>query len=162
METGTKDKERRLDRIIVGRDEKRVLVKHPMETRWNPRRRHSSTFKTSLFNLTAAMSSTLREDLSDIAQAKMLIKSTDLAPEWVRQVRRVLSVPASDRPVFLSRSYSVCSWEVSSSSVKKLISLPVDWINKDCLELCSAWDKEESFDCSRNGEVVVVKCSGLA
>ena len=49
----------------------------------------------------------------------------------------------------------------AEDNVKLLFPLPGDWISRDCLALCRIWEAERSFLCPRNGEVAVVRCSGL-
>jgi hypothetical protein len=54
--------------------------------------------------------------------------------------------------------------DVASSprtSIKEIFALPGDWISREYLALCSVWAKERSFLCPRNGEVAVVRSSGL-
>ena len=45
--------------------------------------------------------------------------------------------------------------------LKALFYLPGDWISRDSLALCRIWGPEKSFLCPRNGEIGVVRCSGL-
>lgn len=85
-----------------------------------------------------------------------------LTPDPAFRVSRLLSFLSNDRLVFLSRSYSVCTWQLPAGPAKELFCLPGDWINRDCLDLCSVWGKEKSFLCPRNGEVAIVKCAALA
>jgi WD40 repeat protein len=47
-------------------------------------------------------------------------------------------------------------------SMRRLFSLPGDWINKDSMLLSSIWAAERSFMCPKNGEVAVVRCAELA
>ena len=49
----------------------------------------------------------------------------------------------------------------ADSAFKLLFSLPGDWISRESLALCSVWAKERSLLCPRNGEVAVIRCSGL-
>ena len=50
----------------------------------------------------------------------------------------------------------------SEQEFPPLFSLPGDWISRDCLALCSIWDREKSLLCPRNGAVAVVRCAALA
>lgn len=43
----------------------------------------------------------------------------------------------------------------------EMFSLPMDWISRDLLELCTLWLQEKSLLCPRNGEVAVVRCSSF-
>ncbi|KAI1469710.1 uncharacterized protein F4812DRAFT_300693 [Daldinia caldariorum] len=44
---------------------------------------------------------------------------------------------------------------------REIFVLPGDWVNRDCLSLCTVWGAERSFLCPRNGEVAVVRCRDL-
>lgn len=43
----------------------------------------------------------------------------------------------------------------------ELFSFPGDWINRDLASLCTIWSIERSLLCMRNGDAVVIRCSGL-
>ena len=148
---GMENRGDRLEQVLVARDGKRVLVK----TSYSEGSGEETSlvyFQTSSFTPTAATTT----------ETETPIKPTPLPPDLTRQVSRVLSFQSNDRLVFLSRDYSVCSWQLRTNLIKELFSLPGDWINRDCLALCSVWDKERAFLCPRNGEVAVVKCAALA
>lgn len=49
----------------------------------------------------------------------------------------------------------------AEDKAEPLFYLPGDWINTDCLALCSIWGVERSLLCPRNGEVAVVRCAAL-
>ena len=51
--------------------------------------------------------------------------------------------------------------DIAGDQAEPLFSLPGDWINTDCLALCSIWGIERSLLCPRNGEVAVVRCAAL-
>lgn len=103
------------------------------------------------------------------------------------EITTILSFISQNRLVFLSRDFSICSWQyhpgskvshpigprteafstssatkVASNPVKEIFYLPSDWVSKDCAELCTSWKKERSILFPRNGEVAVVRCAGLA
>lgn len=111
---------------------------------------------------------------------------TDLASD----IEIPLDFLPRDRLVFLSKNFAVCSvkfhWTISSSkpsyvagpsrttavtgrktrgrakgSPQELFALPGDWVGEHCLATCSIWAVEKSLLCPRNGEVAIVKCTGL-
>ncbi|KAK8002901.1 Cellobiose dehydrogenase [Apiospora arundinis] len=96
----------------------------------------------------------------------------------------LLSFMSQNRLVYLSRDFAVSTFRVVPGSdwssiqtstslhtrkdpktrtipTTELFALPRDWIGKDCLTLGTIWGKGKSFLCPRNGEVTVVRSSGL-
>jgi WD40 repeat protein len=51
---------------------------------------------------------------------------------------------------------------IQGNPVRRLFSLPSDWVSRDCLNLSAVWIAERSFLCPRNGEVAIAKCATLA
>ncbi|KAF2435949.1 NACHT and WD domain protein [Tothia fuscella] len=97
----------------------------------------------------------------------------DLLPEHVSsQVAYPLTILSRDRFIFLSKTFSVCKramlmrhhshdGTLVDRTVEEIFTFPGDWTSKDCVAMCSIWSQERSLLCPKNGEVAVVRSSGL-
>lgn len=179
-----------IDRVLVSHDNRNVLVQISLLSQ-NTKEKIFLNIEPSAFST----STTVTPDMDQSGGLK-IIKPSVIPRDISSQIALVLSFLSHDRLVFLSRTFSICSWQVPSASsrsiatattdsstllnrnphhhhnnfstnnppcgtIKELFSLPGDWINRDCLALCSIWSKEWSLLCPRNGEVAVVRCAAL-
>ncbi|KAK3941809.1 NACHT and WD domain protein [Diplogelasinospora grovesii] len=170
------------DRVLVTRDKKHLLVQISTS--------EGSREKSFLY-LSASTFATPADSVDRITFGPISVSPDVLPTALSSQVALCLAFLPHDRLIFLSKEYLVASWKVSgahlplavpSSSIKPtpdsnsgfavsgaapgslakdLFPLPGDWINRDCLGLCTLWEKERSLLCPRNGEVAVVRCIDL-
>ncbi|KAH7309170.1 NACHT and WD domain protein [Stachybotrys elegans] len=104
--------------------------------------------------------SLVQEPTSD-KESPVLLTATLLGSELSSKVSRVLSLRPRGKLIFLSRTFSVCSFQIGTGQITEFFQLPGDWMSRDCSTLGSVWAAEKSFLCPRNGEVAVVRCAGL-
>ncbi|KAI1762699.1 hypothetical protein GGR53DRAFT_402681 [Hypoxylon sp. FL1150] len=166
-----------VDNVLPAHDKEHVSIQISSRTH-NVKERTLYYFNTQDFSISR-----------DTSEAPII--PATLPRDVSSEVALSLTFLSHDRLIFLSRGFSICSWQLPSSSIssktgkgvvmanptfphdhlqpdakvrkpyKELFSLPGDWISRDCLSICSIWGAEKSFLCPRNGEVVVVKCAAL-
>ncbi|KAI1480225.1 hypothetical protein F4774DRAFT_87229 [Daldinia eschscholtzii] len=166
-----------VNRVLATQDKMHFLVQTSPQT-YSSKEKGLHYFKSS--------------DLGTQSESTTIIPKT-FPQDISSEVALPLSFRVQDRLTYLSRSFSVCSWKISSDSnthiptpssdttpaelpgirnhhqsnnsianqSKEIFVLPGDWINRDCLSLCTVWGVEKSFLCPRNGEVAVVRCRDL-
>lgn len=114
---------------------------------------------------------------SDESDQENTILPLPLSPNLASNIGIPLSFLSREHPVYLSKDFSICSMQLpglayqtssmSGSNMKPmkdrvlLFSLAGDWVNRDCLALCSIWNAERSLFCPRNGEAAVIRSSAL-
>lgn len=72
-----------------------------------------------------------------------------------------IATAATTSTTLLDHRHNNDTDDVAGDKAEPLFSLPGDWINTDCLAICSIWGIERSLLCPRNGEVAVVRCAAL-
>ena len=150
-----------VDRVLVTHDKKHVMVQT------SPSNQNSKDKRFLYFD-------TSRCSLSSQSDDEMTIPLSPLPSHISSQISLALSFLSGDKLIFLSKTFSICSWRVSFHSTasisskdtaegetKPLFWLPGDWISRDCLTVCCIWNSERSLLCPRNGEVAVVRCAAL-
>ena len=85
-------------------------------------------------------------------------------PEGITStIERTLGILPKHGLVFLDKNRRMCSWKLNSGgdvdAVAKHFFLPKDWLNVDCLRLCTLLE-DGTFICPNNGNVSCIK-SGL-
>ena len=150
-----------VDRVLVTHDRKHIMVQMSPSN-------HNSRDKQFLYFDTSHLS------LSNQNDDRTTLTLSTLPSHVSSQISLALSFLSGDKLIFLSKTFSICSYRLSfypTSSIsskhtaegetKPLFWLPGDWISRDCLALCCIWNKERSLLCPRNGEVAVVRCAAL-
>ncbi|KAI4910198.1 hypothetical protein J4E90_007630 [Alternaria incomplexa] len=165
---------RTVERILVTSDNQHILIQMSRSTK--------SKIKEFLYFATSSFStSTSVETQPETVSAhRQIVISMPLPEEMASQIGLALAFLKRDRLLFLSRKFSICSWEIPSEArlaqpsqvtnqqaheekgFSEIFALPADWVSKDCLELCMIWLQERSLLCPRNGEVAVVRCSSFS
>ena len=153
--------QRVVDRVLVTQDKKHIMVQ-VSPSNHNSKGKHFLYFDTSHSSL-----SSQKDDRTTIALSALPLQVSS-------QISIALSILSGDKLIFLSKTFSICSWRLSfysapsissrhtaEAETKPLFWLPGDWISQDCLALCCIWNKERSLLCPRNGEVAVVRCTAL-
>ncbi|KAK6088625.1 NACHT and WD domain-containing protein [Seiridium cupressi] len=161
----------RLDRVLVARDQKHILMQlRDLQDRSKPRRFFS--FETSA--IPGTQESVEGQSTPTLGSIPLTAMMDDLS----YNITDTLSMLWRDRLVFISKTFSICStqlqWGQGASSAntstgrtntdnrtQELFSLPGDWISRDSLAVCSIWGVEKAFLSPRNGEVAVVRCGAL-
>ncbi|KAI4694124.1 uncharacterized protein J4E84_002705 [Alternaria hordeiaustralica] len=161
---------RTVERILVTSDNRHILVQMSRSTK--------SKLKEFLYFATSSLSTSASIETQP-GDHRQIVVPMPLPEGLASQIGLALSFLKRDRLLFLSRTFSICSWEIPSdaklaqpSQVTKqqnhekkefseIFALPADWVSKDCLELCMIWLQERSLLCPRNGEVAVVRCSSF-
>jgi len=94
-----------VDRVLVTSDKKHILVQ--MSIRRSPREKEFLYFATSSFSKSSI-------DAFNVAQTgePMVVTPTTLPPKVTSQISLALSFLTKDRLVFLSRDFSICSWQI--------------------------------------------------
>lgn len=175
--------ERTVDTVLPTNDGMQVLVQFSVRNTTSSRKLIGSFAITSLSTMAPDP-----EDAVEKSDVKMTTIMPNILPESISsEVMWILGFISQSRLVFLSRDYSICTWQYqhtsrawcSSMAVKKsppvalagkaasrpfkeIFHLPSDWVTKDCVALFTAWKKERSILLPRNGEVRVVRCTALA
>ncbi|KAH7169906.1 NACHT and WD domain protein [Dactylonectria macrodidyma] len=148
--TDTDSRRLKVAQVLITRDKKHILVQ--LSQLGGP----GSHGQTLLYFTSSSFPCPISAEVN-----RMSVPSEVLPSDLTTQVSRPLTFLSRDRLVFLSRTYSICSWQLPRGPVKELFSLPGDWISLDCLALCRIWNTEKAFLCPRNGEVAVAKCVSL-
>jgi len=164
---------RTVERILITSDKLHILVQMSRST--DSKLKEFLYFATSSFSTSASIE-TQPEMAGDHRQ---IVVPMPLPEGLASQIGLALSFLKRDRLLFLSRTFSICSWEIPSDAklaqpsqvtnqqnhekkgFSEIFALPADWVSKDCLELCMIWLQERSLLCPRNGEVAVVRCSSF-
>jgi len=164
---------RTVERILVTSDKQHILVQMS--------RSKKSKLKEFLYFTTSSLSTSVSVDTQPrrAGEHRHMVVPIPLPEDIASQMGLALSFLKRDRLLFLSRNFSICSWEIPSEArlaqpsqamnrpthekkgFSEVFSLPADWVSKDCLELCIIWLQERSLLCPRNGEVAVVRCSSF-
>ncbi|KAL5045518.1 hypothetical protein BDW71DRAFT_208333 [Aspergillus fruticulosus] len=103
--------------------------------------------------------------LSQLSITSTSINPVPIPSEIQRQIEIPLGVLSRQRLVFLDKNYWMCSWSLTPSyspgQVQRHYFLPKDWLNVECLDLCSLLP-DGVFLIPNNGELAVVKSTGLS
>ncbi|KFA66678.1 hypothetical protein S40285_09198 [Stachybotrys chlorohalonatus IBT 40285] len=145
--------------VVVTRDKEHILM---AVSHGKPRTKD----KILLYFVTSSLTTTTTslspcEIVETNSEIPAAISPRVLPTELGSKVSRILSFLSQDRLIFLSRTFSICSYQLPSGPAKVLFTLPGDWISQDCLALCRIWAAEKSFLCPKNGEVAAVRCAAL-
>ncbi|ORY56951.1 uncharacterized protein BCR38DRAFT_414263 [Pseudomassariella vexata] len=174
-----------LDRVLVTHDKRHVLVQiSPLSHK--TREKKFLYFDTSSFS--AATTVTSDKDQKSVPAT---ITPSLLPQNASSRIALAIAFLPNNRLIFLSRTFQICSWQVSTSSDPpgvplpisrawssatlvhqqgkndphslgtEIFALPGDWISRECLVLCNVWGKERSLLCPTNGDVAIVRSSSL-
>ncbi|KAI9687673.1 MAG: hypothetical protein M1820_010404 [Bogoriella megaspora] len=185
-----------VDRLIVTHDRRHILAQMSLG--------ESSKEKAFSFFAVSAFSAHKAPKIEGKGATDSVVVTPVLLPwQLVTQIGLILFFHKQDCLIFLSKGFSICSWQIPShlrqaseapfkpylegstgvadrdveppkhhldscpsaaavQTVKEIFSLPGDWISRECLCLCSIWSAEKSLLCPRNGEVALVRSTGLA
>jgi WD40 repeat protein len=107
-----------VDRVVVTQDKKHLLVQ--TSPRAQKTRKSLLYFDTSSF---ATVDTVMQTDNSHAAEP-VLIKPTILSTDMAAQIVAPLSFLSDDRLIFLSRTFSIFSWQLSPSTLAGSFSSP--------------------------------------
>ncbi|KAK7966606.1 uncharacterized protein PG986_000883 [Apiospora aurea] len=173
--TSWKDQQPKVERVMPSSDCRHLLVqlhlRKPMSERncflyfplsafsWTPAGGSSEAHPTRLVPLCfpSHISSDIALGLSFLPQNKLVYLSKNFAISTVR------IAPGSDwSPAQTTTSLQTQKGtKTRTNPMTELFALPRDWISRGFLGLSVVWLKGKSFLCPRNGEVSVVRSSGL-
>ncbi|KAI1661234.1 hypothetical protein F4813DRAFT_385767 [Daldinia decipiens] len=166
-----------VNRVLITQDKKHLLVQTSSQSH-NSKEKALHYFKTSDLGVLSGPSpitpKTFPQDLSSEIALPLTFRAQDrliflsrnfLVCSWKlsSDLNTHMPTPGSittpaELPGTLNRHQPNNS---ITKQFKGIFVLPGDWINRDCLSLCTIWGAERSFLCPRNGEVAVVKCRDL-
>ncbi|KAI5918945.1 NACHT and WD domain protein [Camillea tinctor] len=176
-----------VERVLPTRDKQYILVQISRKSR-KQKQKQFLYFDVSSFHRSPRNAPNIdqaRDQEEEPKQELEPITPSVLPPEVSCHIAIALAFLPHGRLIFLSKSFSICSWKLTllsitdlarvtkmlahyqkndssmAQSIKPLFWLPGDLIGKDWLDLSSIWAVERSFLCPRNGEVAVVRCGAL-
>lgn len=81
------------------------------------------------------------------------------------QIEIPIGLLPKQRIIFLDRDYWMCSWRVGANpateKVQKYYCLPEDWLNIECLKMCTLL-ADGKFLIPKNGELAVIKSAKMS
>lgn len=172
----SKDHHQKVERVLASSDRRHLLVQlHLRRSKWDG--------KAFLYFPLSSFSWTPSKDTTDAFPAKL---APLCFPSYISSdIALGLSFLSQNRLVYMSKNFAVSTIRVApgsdwssvetSNSIQipnatkartnpatELFALPRDWISRECLSMSTVWIKGKSFIYPRNGEISVVRSSGLA
>jgi len=175
--------ESKVDRVLVALNKRHIIVQLSMRGLNKNTKKHihfdvssipilgpdglKDPEKIRAATLHEALSAQARDILAILPQNRLVYLSGDYSicvwkiPIWAGKASSSNSRAATTAGSVTS-SQTGRQNNIQGSPVRRLFSLPSDWVGRDYLNLSAVWIAERSFLCTRNGEVAIVRCATLA
>jgi WD40 repeat protein len=148
------EKNTQINRLIATPTGSHILFQYTVTSRQASRYHQTLIFDVSAFDagkLTA----------SNLEIATSIVKPIFLPEEVENRIEIPLGILSKSRFVYLDKDFSMCSLrlnvrEVEEKTVQEHFFLPRDWLNSDCLELCTLLP-DGTFLIPHNGEIAAIK-----
>lgn len=165
----------RVQTALVSTDKRHVLVQAV---------HHNEGLQTRLlYSLTVSsipLAPTAKHPNDDTPQDLPVAIETTLIPNDISSyISTPLSFISNNNMIFISKDLVVCSWPFRTAPqaaslasnlprkspghgpFKELFYLPGDWAGREVLAISQVWEKERTFMCPKNGEIVLVQCAAM-
>jgi WD40 repeat protein len=144
----------KINRLVATPTGSHILFQYTVTSRGEGRYHQTLVFDTFAFEPGNEVASS-----PDIATG--IAKPIFLPEEIETRVEIPLGILSKNRFIYLDKEFSMCSLRldargVDEKAMQEHFFLPRDWLNSDCLELCTLLP-DGTFLIPHNGEIVVVK-----